>query len=55
MRLSSQQNNFIFNFPQDFIPTEVENRLKNYMLKNWIPYENPMALFESLKNTKNDF
>lgn len=42
MRLSSQQNMFLFNFPQDFISKEVEDRLKNYMLKNWIPYEKPI-------------
>lgn len=47
MRLSSQSNQFIFNFPQDFISQEVEDRLKKYMEKNWIPYLDPISYLSS--------
>ena len=47
MRQSSQNNQFLFNFPADFMPTEVEDRLKRYMVKNWIPYTDPMAYINS--------
>ena len=47
MRLSSQSNQFIFNLPLDFISKEVEDRLKLYMEKNWIPYTDPMAYINS--------
>ena len=47
MRLNSQNSQFIFNFPVDFISTEVEERLKNYMQKNWIPYLDPISYLSS--------
>jgi len=47
MRLSSASNQFLFNFPTDFISTEVEDRLKRYMEKNWIPYSDPMSYINS--------
>ena len=47
MRLSSQSCQFLFKFPSDFIAPEVNDRLKNYMDKNWIPYTDPMAYLNS--------
>ena len=47
MRLNSQNNQFIFNFPSDFISLEVEDRLKKYMQKNWIPYDKPIDYINS--------
>jgi len=47
MRLSSQNNQFRFNFPTDFVSDEVNNKLKRYMEKNWIPYENPIDYINS--------
>lgn len=46
-RLSSQNNQFLFNFPTDFISKDVEERLKRYMEKNWIPYTDPIAYINS--------
>jgi hypothetical protein len=42
MRLSSQNNQFRFNFPSDFLSEETRVRLKRYMDKNWIPYDEPI-------------
>jgi len=47
MRLNSANNQFLFNFPSDFISQEVDERLKRYMDKNWIPYTDPMAYINS--------
>jgi hypothetical protein len=47
MRLNSQQNHFLFNFPVDLISTEVEERLKKYMEKHWIPYLDPISYLSS--------
>jgi len=47
MRISSQNNQFLFQFPVDFISTEVNDRLKKYMEKNWIPYEDPISYINS--------
>jgi hypothetical protein len=47
MRISSQSNQFLFNFPTDFIAKEVNDRLIRYMEKNWIPYTDPMAYINS--------
>jgi len=47
MRLSSTNNQFLFQFPEDFLAKEVEDRLNRYMKKNWIPYTNPMAYINS--------
>jgi len=47
MRLNSQQNQFIFNFPLDFVSPEIEDRLKKYMEKNWIPYIDPVSYLSS--------
>lgn len=43
MRLNSSSNQFLFQFPTDFVSEEVNERLKKYMDKNWIPYTDPMA------------
>lgn len=47
MRISSQNNQFLFNFPSDFLATETEEKLKRYMDKNWIPYTDPMSYLSS--------
>jgi hypothetical protein len=47
MRINSQNNQFLFQFPVDFIATEVDERLKKYMDKNWIPYTDPIAYINS--------
>jgi hypothetical protein len=47
MRISSQNSQFLFNFPTDFIATEVDERLKRYMEKNWIPYTDTLAYINS--------
>lgn len=38
MRISSQNNQFIFNFPQDFISRRLEKQFQILMDKNHIPY-----------------
>ena len=38
MRISSQNNQFIFNFPQDFITRRLETQFQILMDKNHIPY-----------------
>jgi hypothetical protein len=47
MRISSQNNQFLFQFPSDFLAKEVDDRLRRYMDKNWIPYQDPMAYINS--------
>jgi hypothetical protein len=47
MRINSASNQFLFNFPTDFISTEVSDRLSKYMEKNWIPYTDPMSYINS--------
>jgi len=47
MRINSQSNQFLFQFPSDFLSIEVEERLKKYLDKNWIPYEDPMSYLNS--------
>lgn len=47
MRLNSANNQFLFNFPTDFIATEVDERLKKYMEKNWIPYQDTISYINS--------
>lgn len=47
MRISSQNNQFLFNFPTDLISEEVSSRITKYMEKNWIPYTDPMAYLNS--------
>lgn len=47
MRLGSQNNQFKFNFPLDFVSEEVNYKLKMYMDKNFIPYDNPISYLNS--------
>lgn len=47
MRLSSANNQFLFNFPSTFLSKDVENRLRIYMDKNWIPYLDPISYINS--------
>lgn len=47
MRLSSQNNQFRFNYPSDFLSEETRIRLKRYMDKNWIPYDEPIDYINS--------
>lgn len=42
MRISSQNNQFIFNFPENFIDRELEEKYQLLMDKNLIPYNNIM-------------
>ena len=47
MRLGSQNNQFRFNFPSDFISEEVNNKLNRFMDKNFIPYDKPIDYLNS--------
>ncbi len=47
MRLGSQNNQFRFNFPTDFISDEVNIKLQRYMDKNFIPYNAPIDYLNS--------
>ena len=40
MRLSSQNSQFVFNLPADFLPTEILETYTPILEKNWIQYEN---------------
>lgn len=42
MRISSQNNQFIFNFPQDFVSRRLEEQFQLLMDKNHIPYNDIM-------------
>ena len=42
MRISSQNNQFIFNFPQDFVSRRLEDQFQILMDKNHIPYNDVM-------------
>lgn len=47
MRLSSQNSQFIFNLPSDFIPQEIINTYTPILEKNWIQYENVIDYLNS--------
>lgn len=47
MRLSSQNSQFIFNLPQDFLPQEWIIKYKPILEKNWIQYENVVDYLNS--------
>lgn len=47
MRISSQSNQFIFNFPTDLIPIFLEDRWNKIMDKNFIPYDSPIDYISS--------
>jgi hypothetical protein len=47
MLLNSQSSQFVFQFPTDFIPVDMNNRYKKFLEKNWIPYENVVDYLNS--------
>ena len=47
MRLSSQNSQFIFNLPSDFLPQEIINTYSPILEKNWIQYENVIDYLNS--------
>jgi hypothetical protein len=47
MRISSQNNQFIFNFPQNFITDALEKQFQVLMNKNFIPYLTVMDYINS--------
>jgi len=47
MRLSSQNSQFIFNLPSDFLPQEIINTYTPILKKNWIQYENVIEYLNS--------
>ena len=47
MRLSSQNSQFIFNLPSDFLPQEILNSYSPILEKNWIQYENVVDYLNS--------
>ena len=47
MRLSSQNSQFVFNLPSDFLPAEIVATYKPILEKNWIQYENVIDYLNS--------
>lgn len=47
MRISAQNNQFVFNLPQDFIPQSIEDKYKVLFDKNMIPYESVIDYINS--------
>ena len=47
MRLSSQNSQFVFNLPSDFLPQETINTYTPMLEKNWIQYENVIDYLNS--------
>lgn len=47
MRLSSQNSQFVFNLPSDFLPEEIIVTYKPILEKNWIQYENVIDYLNS--------
>jgi hypothetical protein len=47
MRLSSQNSQFVFNLPGNFLPTEIINTYTPILEKNWIQYENVIDYLNS--------
>jgi hypothetical protein len=47
MRLSSQNSQFIFNLPVNFIPTEIIETYQPILEKNWVQYENVIDYLNS--------
>lgn len=51
MRLSSQNSQFVFNLPSDFLPQEIINTYTPILEKNWVQYENVIDYLNStIKN-----
>jgi hypothetical protein len=47
MRLGSQNSQFIFNLPSDFLPQEILDTYNPILEKNWIQYENVVDYLNS--------
>ena len=47
MRLSSQNSQFVFNLPSDFLPAEIVSTYKPILEKNWVQYENVIDYLNS--------
>lgn len=47
MRLSSQNSQFVFNLPSDFLPQEILDTYTPILEKNWIQYENVLDYLNS--------
>jgi hypothetical protein len=47
MRLSSQNSQFIFNLPGDFLPNEIIETYRPILEKNWIQYEDVISYLNS--------
>ena len=47
MRLNSQNSQFIFNLPQDFLKPETINTYQPILEKNWVQYENVIDYLNS--------
>lgn len=47
MRLSSQNSQFVFNLPSDFLPNEIIATYKPILEKNWVQYENVIDYLNS--------
>ena len=47
MRISSQNSQFVFNLPSDFLPQEIVNTYTPILEKNWVQYENVIDYISS--------
>jgi hypothetical protein len=47
LRISSQNNQFIFNLPEDFIDKDLTEQFKKLMYKNFIPYDSVISYINS--------
>jgi hypothetical protein len=47
MRLSSQNSQFVFNLPSDFLPEEIISTYKPILEKNWIQYDSVIDYLNS--------
>jgi hypothetical protein len=47
MRLSSQNNQFQFNFPNDFVNKRIHQQFEKLMIKNFIPYDSVLDYVNS--------
>jgi len=47
MRLSTQNSQFVFNLPSDFLPPDVVNTYQPLLEKNWVQYSNVIDYLNS--------
>jgi hypothetical protein len=47
MRLSSQNSQFVFNLPSNFLPQEIIDTYKPILEKNWVQYDNVIDYLNS--------